>query len=429
MTTDNTIYNSPFIQSPFTGTVVTPTDVSYYYLSFSTNTNLYWPSVVNSEQVPASRIMDIVATTTGLSIVLPDATQGSLGSDILFRNLGSNAVNIVNFVGGGSVNILPGVAVYFYLTDNTTQGGVWSNVTFGAGTSFADAATLAGAGLSAEGGKLVTSENIIAVTSPPTLSETTRASTIIWNGGTGTINLPSTSTINTGWYIGFRNNGTGTLTLAPQSPSQINNAPSISTNPGDSGWIIYQPQTSSFFTVGLATPTNVTFTSAVYDVDAIPGNTFNLVQYAPIIETYVSNSGTRTQTLNVVFPAVTQIYILSNSTGSSAYNLSFSIEGSSAAPLTISNGQIITVLSDGNTLFPLTSSTTNVFYAQNGSAGSPSFSFTTDVATGMYLQGTSILGLTANSAEIMKFDGSNSLSPQVSTPAQFNAALISGGQF
>lgn len=415
--------------SPFTGTVVTPTDVSYYALTFSTDQDLYWPAVVNPQQVPASRIMDCVATASGLSITLPDAEQGTLGADILFRNLGSFTIVIQDFNGTGSVTLAAGVAKYFYLTDNTTAAGVWGNVTFGAGTSVADAAALAGSGLTTVNGQLATTENIIAVTSTPIVTDTTRASTIVWNGGAGSMSLPVGSTLSGGWYIGFRNNGTGALTITPTSPATINGQSSLVTNPGDSGWILYQEATNRFFTVGLAAPSNITFTSAVYDVDSIPGNTFDLTAYAPIIQTYVSNSGTRTQTLAVTLPAVTQLYILSNDTGSSAYNVTFQCSGSSSVPFVVGNGIIATVLTDGTNIYPLTQTTAGVFQANDGSAGAPSYTFTNDQLTGMYLVGTSVLGLTANGTQIMSLNGSNPLAPVVKITAQLNASLISGGTF
>jgi hypothetical protein len=59
----------------------------------------------------------------------------------------------------------------------------------------------------------------------------------------------------------------------------------------------------------------------------------------------------------------------------------------------------------------------------------PAFSFLSDTTTGMYLIGTSILGLTANSTQMLNIDASNLLDLQMSTPATFNAGLISGGTF
>jgi hypothetical protein len=420
---------TPVYTSPFTGTVVTPTDVSYLALPFSANQTLYWPSTVNGSQVVAARIIDCVAAFANLNISLPAANQGTLGTDILFRNLGAQPFTITDSTGGQSVTVPVGISKYFYLTDNTSAAGVWNNVTFAAGTSYADAATLAGAGLTTVSGKLATTQNIIDVTTTPSISDSSRAVTYVWNGGAGNFSLPAYSSLSTGWWIGFRNNGTGTLTLTPVSPSLINSATTINTNPGDSGFIFYDNTTNGFYTVGLANPNSVTFTAATYDVDSIIGNTFNLTNFAPIIQTYIAQSGTRTSTLAVTLPAITQIYILVNNTNQTGYNITFQNQGSLQPPFVLSAGNIVTVLSDGLNLYPLTSSTTGLFYAANGSASLPSFSFNNDTATGMYLDGTGVLGLAANATELIRIDNSNTSTPKVKINATLTAQLISGGSF
>jgi hypothetical protein len=422
---------TPTYTSPFTGTVVTPTDVSYYALSFSANTQLYWPAVVNGEQVVAARIIDCVASTAGLTISLPDATQGAVGTDILFRNLGLNDFVVEDADGGGSFTVAVGMARYVYLTDNTSIGGVWGNVEFGAGTSFADAAQLQGAGLTTIAGKLATTQNLVNVTSTPvsTINDASRASTFVWGGGAGTFNLPALSSLSSGWYIGFRNNGTGTLTLAPASPTQINNQSTIVANPGDSGFIIYDVSLSQFITVGLSAPANITFTSATYDVDSIVGNTFSLVNFAPIIQKYIAQTSSRTQTLTVTLPATTQLYILINDTNESGYNIQFVVSGSLSPPLVVTTGNIATVLCDGQNLFLLTQTASSQYYAVDGVEAAPSFSFLSDISTGMYLPGTGILGLSANAIEMINIDNSNVLQPKVTVNAELSATLISGGTF
>jgi len=419
----------PTFTSPFTGTVVQPTDVSYYALEFSTDQDLYWPAVVNPTQVPAARIMDCTPLGANLHVNLPEGNQGSVGSDILFRNFGSYAFNIVDFSGDSSVTIQPGESKYFYLSDNSTVDGTWQNVTFGTGTSSADAATLQGFGLTTLSGKLCTTQNIVEVSSSPTILDSSRAATFVWTSGTGTFTLPSSAVLSAGWFISFRNGGTGTLTISCSGASLINGQSSITANPGDSGLIAFQASTGNFFTVGLSTPSNVTFTSATYDVDTIVGATFSLVSYAPIIQTYVALSGTRTTTLDVILPATTQLYIISNNTSSGAYNLVFNVSGGTSPDVVLTAGQVATILSDGNTLYVLSQSTTGTFFANDGSASAPSFSFNNDTATGMYLIGTSILGFTANGQEIFKMDNSNLASPQIVTDATFTAGLITGGQF
>jgi hypothetical protein len=420
---------TPTYVSPFTGTVVTPTDVSYYPLAFAANQELVWPSIVNDTQVPAARIIDCVASAGSLSIALPPANQGTLGSDILFRNLGAFAFTVTDATGGASFSVPVGISKYVYLSDNTTEAGTWQNVTFAAGTSIADAATLAGLGLTTQNGQLATTQNIVSISVTPVINNNSRAATFVWSAGAGTINLPSYAILSTGWYIGLRNNGTGQLIVNPVAPATINDQVSLTVNPGESGFILFDVSNNNFYTIGLTPPNSVTFTAATYDVDSIPGNTFSLTSFAPIIQTYIAQSGTRTTTLAVTLPAITQIYVLANTTNESGYNITFQNQGSAQPPLVLSTNTIATVLSDGENLYPLTLSSAGTFFASNGSAGAPSFSFNNDITTGMYLVGTGILGLTANGTNIINMDGSDALNPTVDVSARLIAQLIDGGTF
>jgi hypothetical protein len=164
-------------------------------------------------------------------------------------------------------------------------------------------------------------------------------------------------------------------------------------------------------------------------VDSIVGNTFSLVSYAPIIQTYTALSGTRATTLAVTLPATTQLYVLVNDTGQPTYNVTFQVSGSLQTPINLTDGSIALVLSDGNFLYVISQTTTNIFLGINGSAAAPSHSFISNTNTGMYLIGTNVLGLSANSANMLRLDNTNTLSPQVSTPATFNAGRIGGGTF
>jgi len=415
--------------SPFTGNVIQPTDVSYYALSFSEDTQLYWPAVVNPTQVPSARIMDCVASTSGLTISLPDATQGSVGEDILIRNLGANSFVLEDAAGGQTITITVGMARYVYLTDNSSVGGVWDSIEFGAGTSYADAATLQGAGLATIAGQLATTQNIVNVTTSPTINDASRASTFSWNSGAGTFTLPTIASLSTGWYIGFRNNGTGALAINAPSPNTINGVSSVTANPGDSGFIVFDVNTGNFITVGLAAPANITFTSATYDVDSIVGSTFSLVTFAPIIQTYIAQTGSRSTTLTVTLPATTQLYIFLNDTGHADYNIEFEIQGSAQPPLVVTTGNIATVLSDSQNLYLLTSTASNLFYAVDGIAAAPSYSFISDATTGMYLVGANILGFSANGVQMAYMDNTNTLLPKMKVNATLTADLISGGTF
>lgn len=415
--------------SPFTGTVVTPTDVSYYPLAFSTNQTLAWPTSVNSPEVPAARIMDCVASATNLIVMLPPADEGATGTDILFRNLGAFAFTVEDAEGGQSLVINPGEAKYVYLSDNTTVAGEWQNVTFGAATSYADATTLAGAGLTAISGKLAATQNISNVTATPVINNNSRATTFNWNGGVGTFTLPVPTALSNGWFVAFRNNGTGTLTIQPTSPALINGETSIETNPGDSGFIMYDVSTLGYITVGWRNAANVSFTAATYDVDSVPTDSLSLVSFAPIIQTYIAQSGDRSTTLNVTLPAITQVYLIVNNTGHPEYEITFVNEGSSQEPVALLAGNTLIMLSDGFTLYPLSQSTTGTFRASDGTAALPAYSFDNDTSTGMYLAGSGVLGLSANGTNIVNIDNSNILTPTVTVSGELIAELISGGEF
>ena len=104
---------TPTYTSPFTGTVVQPTDVSYYALALTSNTQLYWPAVVNPTQVPAARIMDVTPAASSLVLALPQADQGAVGTDILINNKGSFSITVTDFAGAETVTIAPGKGYYF----------------------------------------------------------------------------------------------------------------------------------------------------------------------------------------------------------------------------------------------------------------------------------------------------------------------------
>ena len=417
--------------SPFTGDVVQPTDVSYLSLPFSADVSLTWPTYVapGGVDTAAARIIDCDPSAGSLIVTLPYGSQGSVGTDILFRNVSAYSFTIQDKDNANSVTLAAGEARYFYLVENTTSAGVWHNFTYGTGTSAADAASLAGSGLTTSSGQLATSYGIVTTSVAPTINNASRALSYIWTGGADTITLPTAASITPGWYILFRNSGSGAISMVPQGTSTLNGSVTVTFNPGDSGMVVFDYTSGNYYTVGLANPTSATFTAATYDVDSIVGSTLSLVSFAPIIQTYVALAGTRAVDLDVTLPAITQIYILSNATNQNGYDVTFQVSGSSQAPISLLSNTTAVVLSDGNFLYILTQSGTATYFVTDGSAGAPSFSFINDTTTGMYLASSAQLGLTAGGVNMMTIDNSNPLSPQISTVATFNAGLIGGGTF
>ncbi len=419
--------------SPFTGNVIQPTDVSYAALSLTGTVQLYWPQYINSTQQVAARIMDVIASTSGSVITLPDATQASDGQDILIRNLGLLDFVVERFDGTGSFTVTAGQSQYTYITDNTTQAGLWNTLAFGAGTSFADAASLAGHSTAAILGKLETAFVTNEYQTTITISDSNRGNCLVWTGGAGTWTLPAVATLSEGWFIMVRNNGTGALTLNTSSvASTIDGLSSITLPLGDSCFICVNRDTAKqdFFTVGRARPNSLTFSSATYDVDTVSGATLSLITNTPIIQRYTALSGTRTTSLLVQLPAVTQVYYLLNDTNQSGYNINFQVQGSSQPPLSIPTNTQTIVLSDGNNLYALLQTNAGTTLNNRGSAAAPSFSFLADTASGMYSPNNGQLGFSANGTNVVLLDTTGGVGNYVTTiTGRMQADLISGGVF
>ena len=420
--------------SPFTGDVIQPTDVSYASVSFAANLQLYWAQYVNAGQQVVARIMEFEATAAGLTISLPNALQGSVGQDILIRNLGSNTFTVNNYGAGGSFTVAPGQAFYTYLVDNSTSAGSWSVFQFGTGTSFADASSLAGTSTSAILGKLevalITSEYNL---SNPVITDASRGNAFVWTGGLASWTLPPVSQLNDGWFLLVRNNGTGALTIDTSSiSSSIDGQTNITLPLGDSCIICVDknPSNQDFYTVGRARPNSLTFTSATYDVDNIVGSTYSIVSNTPIIQRYTALSGSRSTSLLIEMPAVTQVYYLINDTGQNGYNIEFQVPGSGQTPVVLANGQQVIMLSDGNFLYLLNQINTGIQLAPAGSAAAPAYSFSVDPATGMYLVNPSQLGFAAGGVNVATLDVTGGVGNYLTTfVGRVQADLIAGGTF
>jgi hypothetical protein len=422
----------PTYTSPFTGNVIQPTDVSYASVAFTGTLQLYWPQYANATQQVATRIMDLSATS-GAILVLPDATQASLGQDILIRNVGANSFTVQNYAGAGSFTVAPGSAAYVYLTTNVTQGGTWGVVAYGSATSYADAATLAGNSTSAILGKLEVSLVTSEYATAPSIDDTSRGNCFVWTGGAGTWTLPAVATLSEGWFILVRNNGTGALTLNTSAVgSTIDGLISITLPLGDSCFICVDrdPTKQDFFTVGRARTNSLTFSSATYDVDTVSGSSLSLISNTPIIQRYTALSGTRTTSLTVTLPAVTQVYYLLNDTNQSSYNILFQVQGSSQTPYSLPNSTQAIVLSDGTNMYPLIQSNIGQLIVNRGTAASPAFTFFLDPSSGMYSPNNSQLGFSVGGQDILILDGSGGVGNFVSTVVgRLQASVISGGSY
>lgn len=381
--------------NPFTGQTIEPSAVSYESISLTADTTLDWP-INGNNTTPASSIADVTTTTySGLSLLLPPATQVSVGQSILIRNVGSLAFTVKNNGGGTIVAAASGVAYFIYLTDNSTVAGSWATVTFGAGTSAANAATLAGYGLTAVGATLNQTYQIVDYYTNTTLPVTVQAKFVVWGGGAGTITLPSAATAGANWFCMLRNNGSGILTLTPAGTDTIDGNANQQLQLTES--LVLVSSGSGWNTFGYGRSNSFAYTQLSL---VVTGGTTTLTsaQGANTIQEY---SGVLTSNQIIVVPSTVQLYtIANNTTGSFTFTVKTAAVG--GATLAIGQGTSLVVICDGTNVYNAgsgTSSSITALTLGNGSLAAPSLKFTGDINSGMYLVGSSQVGFVIANAQ------------------------------
>jgi hypothetical protein len=376
--------------SPFTGNVIQPTDVSYRSVTLAANTQLQWPINGNATDDYAARIMDVTASSAGLSLFMPPANQTSVGNDALIRNVGANSFTVKDFAGTNTIiTIAAGEAKYVYIKTNATEQGTWGNIAFGTGTSAADAASLAGAGLVASGSTLNQSHPSSSLTAAYTFLTSDRSKTLVWSGGANTATLPLASTTGDNWFVLFKNNGTGTVTIGTTSSQNIDGAVSKAFAPGESAFIVSTG--TQYVTVGYGVSTQFEF--GVLTKPIVSGTyTLTASEASNTIQIY---TGTLTGNVIIIVPPVINLYVISNQCAAGAFTLTIStgIAGGNTATVPAS-GQA-TLICDATNI--LNANTTQAggtsFSLVNGSAASPSLNFGSEVNTGIYRPGAGRFGI------------------------------------
>jgi hypothetical protein len=367
--------------SPFTGTVIQPTDVSYRAITLTANTQLEWPINGNATDDYAARIMQVTASTGGLELRMPPANQTSVGNDALIRNVGANSFTVKDYAGTNTlITIAAGETKYIYITTNATEQGTWGNIAFGVGSSSADAASLAGYGLLAINTTLNQSHPVTTFSNNITAVAANRAQAWVWTGGAGTFTLPSVSAVGDNWFVLLRNNGTGALTVATTGGDLVNGSASIIMQPTDSAIVVSSG--AAFYTVGLGKSTQFNFSQLT---KAVTTGTYTLTatEAANVIQKY---TGTLTGNVTIIVPPTVQIYYIVNDTdgGMSGYTVTLSTGLGSTAVVPASNQATVICdsvnLLNANTIVAGATSTS----LSDGSVGSPSLNFASEPSTGVY---------------------------------------------
>jgi len=401
-------------QNPFTGQTINPSQVGYEALSISVDTTLQWPVNGNNSNIVAN-IMEVTATASGLSLILPSAQQVSVGQNIIIRNVGSNSFNVTDAGLGVIATIASGIASFIYLTDNATDSGDWTVITFGAGTSSANAATLAGYGLVALNTTLNQSHPISTIASDYTILETARSQFLIWNGGVGTLTLPSASVVGNNWFTIIRNGGTGIVTVQPTGINTIdgNNFAQLQLT---ESFVVVSDGTN-YFTFAYGRSNQFPFTTLA---KTVTGGTVTLTsaEGANIIQEY---GGVLTSNCIVIVPSTVQLYSLQNNT-SGPYSLTFKTVAVGGTTVVLPQSQTVIAICDGTNVYNAQTaslSTLTALTLGNGSAATPSLNFVGDNYTGLYLVGSNQLGFSIGGVNKMTLTATGLLLP----------GGISGGTF
>lgn len=376
--------------SPFTGNVIQPTDVSYRSITLSADTTLSWPINGNATDDYAARIMEVTATAGSLSLLMPPANQTSVGQDALIRNTGANTFTVKDYAGNTIVAITAGEAQYIYVTTNATTAGTWGIIAYGIGSSGADAATLAGYGLLAISQTLNQSQNVSTFGSSQTVTTSNRADLLVFNGGTATLTLGTATALGNNFFFSVRNAGTGALTVAGSGGDLINGSSNIALQPTDSCVVCCSG--STFYTVGLGKNTQFNFT--VLTKAVVSGSyTLTPTEAANVIQKY---TGTLTGNVTIVVPATVQVYYIQNATTtSSGYTVTITtgVSGGNSASITANNQATLICdsvnLVNANTVLAGLSALT----MPDGTVAAPALSFTSEPSTGIYRGGTGLLNI------------------------------------
>ena len=378
--------------NPYTGQTINPSQVGYEYIALTADTELQWPINGNTSDVVAN-IIEVAPSAAGFNLIMPPATQVSDGQSALIRNVGAYPFTVVKNTNYATiVSVASGVAEYVYVTNNTTVQGTWSAVTFGTGTSAANAADLAGYGLTPISTTLNQSYPLTSIFSNYTMTNVDRASFLVWQSGAGSMTLPTASTVGNNWFVMIRNNGTGILTVYPAGSDTIDNNAQAQLQLSES-FVLVSNGTSGYNSYGYGQSATFVFTQLN---KVVTGGTVTLsvVEASSLIQEY---TGTLTSNCIVILPPTVQLYSLQNKTTGS-FTLTFKTTAIGATTVTLPQGQTIIAVCDGTNVYNAQTSTSSTIVALtigNGSAAAPSLSFSGDATTGLYLAASGQLGFSA----------------------------------
>jgi hypothetical protein len=209
----------------------------------------------------------------------------------------------------------------------------------------------------------------------------------VWAGGSGTATLPAAATLGNNWFTLFKNNGTGSFIVSCTGAELIDGNSTKTFNPTESAFIVCTG--NAYVTVGYGVSSQFTFTALT---KSVTGGAVTLTnnEAANNIQEYV---GSLSSNSIVTFPAVVNLYVISNQTTDNGFSLTVTTGLGFTA--TIPPGQQATLICDGTNF--LNANTTQAGATAvsliDGTVGTPSLNFAGETNTGLYRPSAGELGI------------------------------------
>ena len=378
---------------------VPPAEATYSRLTLNDSGALAWPANFSggvADQYLATSILEVSAAA-GLQLLLPPANEASVGQDLVIRNVGAESIDLFDAEGGPITTLVAGESKYIYITNNSTAAGTWSMFTYGAGTSGADAALLAGEGLQVAGNTIQVAAVHRGLDSNYQIIEEDRGQLLNVEVGTITVTTPDATAVASGFYCFMRNSALGNASVMPFSGQSINGVGAWTLSPGDS--LILMSTGTDWVTVGFGQNVNFTFTELV--INAAAGDA--TLSSSDVSGRMIRIAGTATASIVLTLPSVDNIYFVNVESGMGAHTVTLKTSG--VGGVVVLNANEKTALySDGvNVTIAITTTVTSTLSLTDGGPTAPSLFFALDTDTGLFRKANNVIGVATGGTERAAF--------------------------
>lgn len=393
----------------FGSDTIPPANAAYGAYTLTTNTTFVWPYNATDTSTAISKIMD-VTPSVGIVMTFPAANLVSPGEDFLIRNVGAQTLTINDSTGNTIDTIAAGISKYYFVEVNTTAAGIWGKVTFGAGSSSATAGDLIGYGIKALTTTLNQAHTVVTSNSDISVDATYRATMLVSTGGTVTIALAAVATLGDDFFFFYRNDGTGTATINPNAAETFDGAATFMVQPGES--LIAVCSGATWYSVGYGRSTLYQFTQLVKDVSA--AGTFTLTA-SEASNKMLSFNGNPASAVTIIVPSVVSVYYIQSAISTVQ---TITVKTAAGTGVVVTQTARVIGLCDGTNVVAAQSvAATSAVSLIDGSAASPSLNFASSTNSGLFLKGTTGVGITVNGSEVIAIEAAGvTLSQPLVTP-------------